>query len=224
MKKILIQKNHEVSLNINDQEFTISSVGTDNISFVASNIDEKSLCVKDVVDCELVFEEQTCLTKIYILAVTGQSIDGKFVSENEGYKTFIEHYFLPEMRGLTLKKIPKEKINNTGRGNAHWHYGGTEYEIYFNEEDGLVVSFQINFAKEMLTLDDGEITVGSLWEGDDIDRISHKGSHLIQDKKKISSRGMKNLYRFITACPNIEDEFRNQILEKIETRFQKDWK
>ena len=55
------------------------------------------------------------------------------------YRQFIQEYFHAELSGMSLKKIPKDKILKTEEGVPHWYYGDTEHEIYFITSTSLVV-------------------------------------------------------------------------------------
>jgi hypothetical protein len=227
MINIEIQKIHDVSVSHSQNILPVIAVKDDCIVFGVSEPLKDSLRVKDQINCLVNLGESSIETKLSILAVTGHEIEGKIISPMEEYNKIVNDYFRAEIMAESLKEIPKEKINNTGEGTPHWHYGNTEYEIFFNVDEKetpfKVCRFQINFNTEILSFDGSEVTIGDLWEEEQSDRFSHKGSHLIQDKRKFSSEKIKNLFRFVKACSDIDEQYQSQILALIERRFEKDF-
>lgn len=220
-KRVKIQHFHEIYILIDKDKFQVESVSIGGLAFKAPG-NPLQLKKNDTINAVVKVVDSVCDIKINIRYIGKDLIGCQVDSSCEIFRVYVKDYFKSELDGLKLRKISADKLKENKNGTPHWLYGESDLEIFFTDEEGEITTFQINFHGQMVVYERGVVYTGYVWE-DEREDIAYKSADLIKPADALSKESMEYIFRFIEVIPDLEKEFKDQILHLVDAKFKKDW-
>ncbi|MCO5144289.1 MAG: hypothetical protein M9962_14470, partial [Oligoflexia bacterium] len=104
-----------------------------------------------------------------------------------------------------------ERLATKLNGKPRWFYGAGNYELFFIEDLGNILRFELEWQGHVFTREYGKPLRAGFINSEDRDKPSHAKSAIVQWQKEYSQELLIKAARIVENIPGLELEFRKQI-------------
>ncbi|MEK6706466.1 MAG: hypothetical protein AABZ06_11835 [Bdellovibrionota bacterium] len=161
---------------------------------------------------ELLIGEDVNKAVLRVVHSAGGIVGCMFIEPTPSLVTSIQLYLYLELDAVEVKKVPDDILKPVAEGNPHWYCGGNNCELYFVENEGELLWFNISF-------------LGNYIEGGN-DMPVRFGYEVLDDNAKAGRIRWDNTLaeslsdlavRFLNSIKDLESDYKTLVKEKLKT-------
>lgn len=201
----------------NDFKIWLSNISTSGVAFKFEGSNEQFI-VGDKVSVVFSIYENECPVNVEVVRVDDDTIGCRLLNNISRFSELISKFYKIELSAADMSHVDSQRLNPKKHGDPHWYHGDNNCELYFVERNDKILNFHITFFGNAIEFGvDGRMVYGHVWDEERDKDIAYKGSKLIKVVDKMEDEILEESKGFVRQIPLLDDHFKQQIIEIIES-------
>lgn len=201
----------------NDFMVTLENISTSGVafSFIGKNTDFN---VHDIIEVNFEIYEHPCSVNIEVVRIEDDVIGARIISNIAEFNQLVCKFYKIELSAAEMSHVDSKRLNPKKHGDPHWYHGDNNCELYFVERNERIINFHITYFGNAIEYGQtGKFVFGHIWEEEREKDIHFKGSHLIKIVDSMEFEIVEESKSFIRQIPLLDDHYKQQIIEIIDS-------
>ena len=201
------------------QPISLSNISTTGVSFIR---DSRQVWPQTgtIIDGKFLFQGREYPASMQIVHISGNMVGCQFsTAVREVISPMVLRYFELELSALQLTPVNSNFLKKPEDGEPRWFRGKDNCELYYVENEGRIVRFNLTFfgnhieGGDKLPLRYGEVVVDD--EITDADGYKIKETALIRPRGALSPEVMGMTFKFVANIDSLSESHRSELLTEL---------
>jgi len=157
--RITVTPLHNISFHLTEPfelpDIRIGNISSTGIGFLRDNMPEQ-LTDTDIYKGYLVHHDRDAKIETRYVHHTARILGCAFLREFEEIKKIIRRYFTIEMAAMDLAEVSHKVLRKLPEGTPHWFQKTGDCELYYVEDNGEILRFNVTFFGNYLEFEQGK--------------------------------------------------------------------